>query len=73
MLPFALPCFGLFCLNYDVTYIHECMQDIRAVMEKKERMREKELANIQQKKRLDKLKQQVHSCKHMYIVCVQKL
>ena len=40
-------------------------QDMRAVMDKKERIRERELAKIQQKKRLDKLKEQV--CTHVHV------
>ena len=35
------------------------VQDLRAVAEKRERMGEKELEKIKQKKRLDKLKEQV--------------
>ena len=36
-------------------------------MEKKERIRERELAKIQQKKRLDKLKEQACTCTYMYV------
>ena len=42
--------FRLHCLS---------VQDLRAVAEKREQMEEKELEKIKQKKRLDKLKEQV--------------